>query len=199
MSLLNDFPQNQLSTEREQELLAQGDTEAIVMHSMVPAVKYCERRNSGLTRAEIISLCYVALSNAVKNFKPSRQRFFSYACVYLRSKIYAAQRDRESVRNSYKHETPIAEGKTPQPLEGDSVEPNLEDLHWRELWEKIEPIMRSKLSSKEITALELRFKAGLNCREVGERMGGLTRSRIQQIQKAAILKIRRALPEGLGI
>lgn len=203
-SFLNDFPQNQLSTEREQELLAQGDLETIVLHSMIPAIKYCERyRGCGFhparRRQELISICYAALSKAIKNFKPCRQRFFSYACVYLRSEVFKAWRDNAPVKDAYKHETPIPEDKYPEPLEGDSVEPDLSSIHWKELWGKIEPIIRSKLTSKEITVLELHFKAGLNYRKIGERMGGLSRSRIQQIQKAAISKIRRALPEGLGI
>lgn len=197
MNLLKDFPSEPLSPEKEQELLRNGDTEQIVMHAMVHAVKYCERRNNGLTRAEIVSICYDALSRAIKKFKPGRQRFFSYACVYLRSRTYAARRAQDSVRNAYKHETPIAEGKSPQPLEADSIEPELN--HYKELWAKIEPIIREKLSSREITVLEFHFKAGLNFRQIGERMGGLSRSRIQQIERAALAKIRTALPKGLEL
>lgn len=199
MNLLQDFPQEPLTPEREQELLAKGDTEQIVMHAMIPAVRYCERRMSGIRQAQVISICYDALSRAIKKFEPGRQRFFSYACVYLRSRMYAAQRAQDSVRNAYKHETPIDEGKTPQPLEADSVEPDLDSFHWRELWEKIEPLIRSKLTSREILVLELMFKARLNYRQIGERMGGMSRSRVQQIQKAAILKIRQALPKGLEL
>lgn len=197
MNLLAGFPQTPLDASQEQDLLAKGDRESIVMHAMVHAVKYCERRSSGLTRAEIISICYDALSRAIKKFKPGRQRFFSYACVYLRSRTYAARRAQDSVKNAYRHETPIADGKTPQPLEADSVEP--EFSHYKELWEKIEPIIREKLSSREITVLELRFKSGMNFRQIGERMGGLSGARIQQIERAALEKIRSALPKGLEL
>lgn len=197
MNLLADFPQQPLSVMEEQNALAKGDYENIVMHAMIHAVRYCERRNNGLTRAEIVSLCYAGLTNAVKNFKPGRQRFFSYACVYLRSKIFAAQRDRESVKNAYRHETPIADGKTPQPLEADSVDPDLDNFHWRELWEKIEPLIRG-LAPREKTVLELHYRFGLNFRMIGEKMG-LTRSRVHQIERAAILKLRKLLPEGLSL
>lgn len=198
MNLLADFPQAPLTPEREQEALAKGDHESIVLHAIVPAFKYAQQGCRGrLSPGELLSLCYVALTKAVKNFKPNQQRFLSYARPYLRGELASEWRRKDTVRNAAKHETELPKDKLPEPLEDNCVEPVFN--HWKEMWEKIEPIIRAKLTSRELLVLELNFKARLNYREIGERLGGLSRSRVQQIQQAAILKIRRALPEGLGI
>lgn len=198
MNLLEDFPQTALSAEREQELLAKGDLESIVMHAVVPAFKYCQQGCRGrLSTGELLSLCYLALTKAVKNYKPNQQRFLSYARPYLRGALAAEWRQKDPVRNAARHETPIADGKSPQPLEEAVVQPDLENLHWAELWEKVEPFIRG-LSRKEKTILESHYRFGLNFRMIGEKMG-LTRSRVHQIERSAILKLRKLLPEGLSL
>lgn len=200
MNLLADFPQTPLTPEREQELLTKGDREAIVLHAVVPAFKYAQQGCRGrLSPGELLSLCYVALTKAVKNYKPNQQRFLSYARPYIRGELASEWRKKDTVRNAAKHETELPKDRLPEPLEDNSVEPDLDSLHWKEMWSQIEPIIRAKLTSREILVLELMFKARLNYREIGERLGGLSRSRVQQIQQAAILKIRRSIPEGLTL
>lgn len=199
MNLLADFPQQPLSATEEQNALAKGDFESIVLHAVVPAFKYVQQGCRGrLLPGELLSLCYVALTKAVKNFKPNQKRFLSYARPYLRGELAAEWRKKDTVRNAAKHETELPKDKLPEPLEDNCVEPDLEGIHYKELWAKIEPMIQ-KLSRKEKMVLELHYKAGLNFRQIGERMGGLTRSRIQQIEAEAIGKLRHALPKGLGL
>lgn len=70
----------------------------LVMHSMAEAFLYaakCSRRQ--MTEGAIYSLCFQALSNAARNFRPGRVRFFCYAKVYVRRAIFDAWRQEDVV------------------------------------------------------------------------------------------------------
>lgn len=196
-SILKDLPQTPLTPEREQELLAAGDTETIVLHALLPAIRYVHRTSRFQIIAETLSLCYVALSKAVKNFRPNKGKFISYAIPYLRGAVCAEWRKKDVVRNASKHETPLEKDAYPPRLTSDTVEPDWGSIHWREIWAQVEPVIRT-LKPIEIRVLEYRYKFSLTLEETGEQIGR-TRERVRQIETEAMGKLRGALSNRLRL
>lgn len=195
-ALLKDLPQTPLTPEREQELFMAGDTEAVVLHALVPAVKYMENtrpRGAGRSAslAEKLSVCYAALSKSIKTFKPGMQNFLAYSKPFLRGEMSKHWRDKNVVRDAFRHEAPEAE-EFPKPVVPDYVEPAWEEIHWKELWGQVEPVIRATLSPVEIKVLEGRYKFSQTLEEVGEHIGK-SRERVRQIEAEALEKLRAAL------
>lgn len=191
-SILKDLPQTPLTPEREQELFLAGDTETIVLHALMPAIRYVNRMSRFQAIPETLSLCYAALSKAIKNFRPNKGKFVSYVIPYLRGEVCAEWRRKDAVRGSSKHETELEKDTYPKQLESDSVEPAFGEIHWRETWAQVEPLIREHLTALEIRVLEFRYKHSLTLQETGETIHK-SRERVRQIEAKALKKIRAAL------
>lgn len=193
-SLLKDFPQTPLDPAREQELLQAGDTEIIVMYTIARAFKYAQNARKGkanIAHAEILSICYSALSRSIKTFKPGMQDFLTYSKPFIRGEMCRHWRDQDVVKDAFRHEEPQAD-EFPKPISSDCVEFDWNGCHWKEMWEQVEPIIRETLSPVEIKVLELRYKFSRTLQDTGVEIGK-SRERVRQIEKAALEKLRAAL------
>lgn len=201
-ALLKDLPQIPLTPEREQELFAAGDLEAIVLHALVPAFNYAQNIGKGAParplHAEVLSICFAALSRSIKTFKPGMQSFLAYSKPFLRGEMCRYWCEKNVVRNAFRHEAPEEEDEFPKPIACEHVEPAWESIHWKELWAQVEPVMRKTLKPIEIRVLEYRYKFSMTLEETGEQIGR-TRARVKQIESEAMEKLRGALSNRLRL
>lgn len=200
-AVLKGLPTEPLSAEREQELFAAGDTETIVLHTLVQAVAYVgnarPRGPKSIPLSEVLSLCYAALSKSIRTFKPGMKSFLAYSKPFLRGELCRHYRDKNVVRDAFRHEKP-SQDEFPKPLACEHVEPAWESIHWKELWTHVEPVIRATLKPIEIRVLEYRYKFSLTLEETGEQIGR-TRARVKQIESEAMEKLRGALSSGLKL
>lgn len=193
IAVLKDFPQEALSPEREQELLSVGDTETLVLSTIVSAFQYLRSRNR-IHNDDLLSICYAALSRSVKQFKPGMQRFMTYSKPWLRGEVSRYWRELDPVKNAYKHEVPDEDLEVGPPPAEPTTELPFNNIHYAELWKLVEPHIRATLRPKEIKVLEFIYKAGMSLEDAGKQMG-LSRSRIYQIHHAALGKLRVVIPK----
>ena len=219
LSAIRDFPAIGTLTPQEEESLVQsGDQEQLVLRYMREAFIYGFRvSRGGLEEGEIVSACYLALRDAARNFRPEKctkaysgdfllkGRFFSYAKVYIRGRVIAEFRAKDVVRrvrnsdsldDSYgrrqvrNRSDECADTDFYGPLETDFQEPDLE--HAKEEVESMQPIIDRVLNEKEKMILQLRYKGGLNFRQIGALLG-VSRSNMQNEHRNALKKIRNEL------
>lgn len=195
-SLLKDLPQTPISAEYEQALFLTGSTEKLILHTLVQAIKYmgnarrCNPVNISL--AEKLSLCYAALSKSVRTFKPGMKSFLAYSKPFLRGEMCKHWRDKNVVRDSYRHEKPADENFPKPIIEAASSDPAWEEIHYKELWAQVEPVIRKALTPTEIKVLEFRYKFSFTLEATGEEIGK-SRERVRQIEAKALQKLRAAL------
>lgn len=192
-AVLKGLPTEPLSAEREQELFAAGDTEKLLLHTVVPAFKYAQNARKGkvnISHAELLSICYGALSKSLKTFRPGMQSYLAYSKPFIRGAMCSHWRDQNVVRDAFRHEAPEGD-EFPKPLAAEHVEPSFEEIHWREQWAYVEPFIR-QLAPIEIKVLELRFKFSYTLEAAGREIGK-SRERARQIEAAALHKLRAAL------
>lgn len=205
MNILAGLPEKALTPETEQNyiILATADgciysdreraRETIVLHSIRCSFDYAKRLSRGkLPDDEILSLVYTALSKSILNFKPGSQNFLNYSKAYLRGEISAVWRAKDVVRNAYRHEQPMESNEIPEPLEPDSVGPEFNNIHWRELWHELEPILREKLSKRQLLILEQHYRFGKSFQAVGDELG-ITREAVRASHSKSLRKIRNEL------
>lgn len=193
-SVLQGLPTDPLSAAQEQELFLSGDTESVVLHALVPAFHYAQNTRKGkvnIPHSELLSICYAALSRSIKTFRPGMQAFLAYSKPFLRGELCKHWRDKNPVRDSFRHETPT-DDEFPKPLADEHVEPAWEAIHWAELWQEVEPVIRKTLTPIEIRVLEFRYKLSLTLEETGEHIGK-SRERVRQIEAGALQKLRAVL------
>lgn len=193
-SILAGLPTELLSPEREQELFAAGDSETLVLHTLVQAVKYVgnakPRGPKSVPLAEVLSLCYAALSKSIKTFRPGMKSFLAYSKPFLRGELCRHWRDKNVVKDAFRHEKP-SQDEFPKPLASEHVEPAWDAIHWAETWKTVEPLIR-ELAPIEIKVLELRYRFSLTLEAAGEEIGK-SRERVRQIEASALKKLRAAL------
>ncbi len=209
--ILRGLPQDKMTAEAEVAAWKAGDKDALVLGHMKEAFLYARRCCRELLPAdEIYSLCYKALAHAVKNFKPApgRPRFFGYAKVYLRGEISREWKRKDVVKNSSSHaELLQSEADTDDcPHDHDSVHfkpsfkagfsdsqlPEWSAILTRDLIEKLEPIIKDKLTNQEQTVLAMHYSQDLNFSEIGALLG-VSRSASQSTHGTALKKLRCAL------
>lgn len=198
-AVLKGLPTELLTPEREQELFAAGDTETLLLHTIVPAFKYAQNARKGkasITAAEILSSVYSALSKSIRTFRSGRKSFLVYSKPFLRGEICKFYRDKNVVRDSFRHEAP-EQDEFPKPLTSEHVEADFETIHWRELWEQIQPLIGRVLTALEIRVLEFRYKFCFTLAETGKRIDK-SRERVRQIEANALQKLRVSLPKELN-
>lgn len=184
-----------MTLDEEQVLIRIGTEKAkteLVMRSLMEAIFYGRKVSKGtMTDEELLSLSFVALTQAAKNFKPGKQRFFTYGKVYCRSQIFKAMRGLDLVKNAYLHETPVEDCVDDKAEEG-THEPEFDLIHLKEIWKEIEPIMDECFSEQERAVLTMRYSSGYCFREIG-RLLGVSGSAADGAHARALKKLRRAL------
>ena len=216
MNLLDSLPDKTLSLPEESRLCKtpEGRTD-LVLHSMREAFFYGKGVSRGkLPDDEIFSLCYTALTNAVKNYNPSKNRrfaksrFFGYAKPYIRGEVYRTW-GRSSVVTNGKcisfhdgtdevgefqgenNKTRMVSNVIPAT---DFVEPDFDRIDIKERWELIAPLIVRVLSDTEKMIVDLHYRGGFNFQELGKLLE-ISRSAIQNSHSRALKKIRVALFE----
>lgn len=197
MNPLSEIPVNPMTLAEEQKLASAGTEQVkleLVMRSLHEAIIYGRRVSKGtLQDEELLSLAYIALTQAAKNFKSGKQRFFTYAKVYCRSGIFKAMRGLDVVKDAYKHELPPEEcGPEDERIEPDFHEPEFDTINLKEIWQQIEPIMDKCFSEQERAVLTMRYSSGYCFREIG-RLMGVSGSAAEGAHSRALNKLRRAL------
>lgn len=195
MNPFNAIPVNPLTPSDEQFLCIENTDDAraeLVMRAMREAEAYTRKVSKGqIPDDELFSICYEALTRAVKNFKPGRQRFFPYAKAYCRGCVWKAWRSRDVVKNSYEHreETP---SDSPTVLVPDTVQFGFSGIHIKELWSQLEPVMDKCFSEQERAVLTMRYSSGYCFREIGKLLG-VSGNAAEGAHSRALKKLRRAL------
>lgn len=197
MNPFSEIPNNPMTLPEEQKLACAGTDEAkteLVMRSLYEAVLYGRRVSKDTLRdEELLSLAYVALTQAAKNFKSGKQRFFTYAKVYCRGQIFKAMRGLDVVKNAYLHEAPPEDcGPEDERIEPDFHEPEFDSINLKEIWSQVEPIMDKCFSEQERAVLTMRYSSGYCFREIG-RLLGVSGSAAEGAHSRALKKLRRAL------
>ncbi len=208
--ILRGLPTEKMTKEAEDAAVAAGDHDTLVLGHMKSAFLYARRCcREMLPVEEIYSLCYKALDHAVKNFKPApgRPRFFGYAKVYIRGEISREWKRKDVVKNSSSNAETLqteTDGEDfsdhdsvhykPAFVAGysDSQDPDWTGILTRDLIDKLEPIIKEKLTNQEQTVLALHYSQDLNFSEIGTLLG-VSRSASQSTHGTALKKLRCAL------
>lgn len=197
--LMNFLPPIDLVAERK--LIDSGTKNALdklALHNLQEAVIYvrhCSRGSIG--QEEIISLCWIALRQAAKNYchhKSKGIRFFSFSKPYLRGQISVERKRKLVVRNS---EHKALDETNDNALVETTVEPDYSNIESAELSACLIPAMFLVLNVRERAILILRYQSGFSFTEIGERIG-FSRQSIQKVHAAALCKLRGALQEKKG-
>lgn len=183
-----------ISSDAERKLIDRGTKnvlDKLALCNLQEAVIYARHCSRGIfSDGELVSLCWVALRQAAKNYRHHKSRgirFFAFAKPYVRGQINAERKRNRVVRNA-EHES----------LDGaadcDTVEPNFSNIEASELLAGLKPAIFSELNDRERAILILRYQSGFSFTEIGERIG-FSRQSIQKCHAAALLKLRGALQE----
>jgi RNA polymerase sigma factor (sigma-70 family) len=214
-NVLEGFPTEKLTPEREQELATNKSDEGVaelILHNMPEAFIYaraCSQRM--LPDREVLSLCYTALSNAARNFKPGFQRFFPYAKAFVRGQINREWEKKDVVRNTGGQvsldalpgveaaglvgRTDFSDScqfKAPIHDVPEHESPETENIFTREMMDIIRPIIARKLSRQKQLILEMAYFQDLNFQEIANLLG-VSRAAIQASHVSAIAKLRKGL------
>lgn len=209
--LLRGLPTKTFSPEEEKSLIEIKAYNEIAMHNMREAFYYALFCAKTLPPDEVYSLCWKALSAAVRNFKPGRSaRFFAFAKPYIRGEIYRTFKRFKVVTHgeteqlypdsvidpcddqsyTFVNNCDVSESqKSFQKM--DKVEPDFDAIMARDEWNRLKSVL-SELKEKERMVLQLFYQSGLNFRQIGDLLN-VSRSDIQATHANALRKIRCAL------
>lgn len=210
MNPLDPFPLK--LSKPEENKLAQGsqkDLDKLVLHSMREAVAYARHISKGhIEDGELISICYDVLNRGAKRWKTGWARFFAFCKPGIRGYVHRSWRSKNVVKgvgsenmvppdtsNPSGHHVDLTgpwddtEEITP---EHEIDNPRFEDIHTRERWEQMKPLVERICTEREKAVLNLTYFSGRNFQEIAE-MLDLTRSAIQRTHRVALRKIRVAL------
>lgn len=162
---------------------------------------------------ELISLCYRALVECAKNYKPNCQRFFAYSKINLRGHIYRYWKNQDVVKNSSIHEVEPEQydilKQDPLEYEHDDranafegnpgmvtgveesrVDPDFDGIHFRERLALVKKVIAEKLTAQEQMIIELTYNGGYNFEKIGQMLEPkVSRSAVQQTCAHAIKKV----------
>lgn len=211
--LLEPYPKEKMTAERE---LAAAKTfrrfksgsrkqaafEEIVLGHMRDAFFYAYRCCRGaLPFPLIVSLCYEALSRAIVNFDPARQRFFAYAKIFIRGAVFKTWKSQDVVSGSSQHEEeedPLRRmtngDDAPPPHEGEVTEPDWKKILTHDRMALVQPLLDDPdlLTEHEREILILRFAKDMTFVEIAKKFS-TTRSAAQGCASVALRKLRNAL------
>lgn len=166
----------------------------LVMTNMRGAVEYMSRICRGAKcREELVSLCYQALSRAVRNFAAQESSFLHYSKSYLRGEVSRAWDRQQVVRNAshgcfveFSEDVLIQQRGTDffDELDFQAIETREEDLPLRRCLKRLSPYERQ--------VLRLHYHSNMTFQDIGTMMK-VGRSAVQATHSKAILKMRRFL------
>ncbi len=198
--LLDPFPPVGTLSQKDEQRYARSsnpDSKAKIVNAyMREAFVYAHRCSYGKIKdCELLSVCYHALVESAKIFRPGKTRFFPYAKANIRGNIYEHWRSEEIV-----HHAPVV------PLEHDVMEPEcgrvkelttdfeFDRIDMEERLVEIKEISKQKLSVQEAMVLELSYIGGYSFAFIGTMLKPkVTREAVRVAHWRAIQKIRAEL------
>ena len=112
--LLTGLPQINSISQAEEQLLAKSrdgdDKTKLVLGHMREAFFYARQCcRAQISERELYSICYKALVECARNYKPNWQRFFAYSKPNIRGNISRHWKSLDVVRNASMHESEMTE------------------------------------------------------------------------------------------
>lgn len=137
---------------------------------------------------DVYDLCYSALCEAAKNFRPKHgTRFMAYAKAFIRGHISRMWKTKDTVRNASMHETGEA---GLEELPEQSIDPEFEQIDIRERMALVQPLI-NRLTEQERIIIDLHFRAGYSFCHIGKLLAPrISRSAVQQTAAHALSKLR---------
>jgi RNA polymerase sigma factor (sigma-70 family) len=217
--LLTGLPPINSISKSEEQTLAQSKSEedksALVLGHMREAFFYARQCcRAQISEREIYSICYKALCESVRLYKPDWQRFFAYAKPNIRGNISRYWKSLDVVRNASIHETDLNDhalmeemldekaksqndhsgadaGHEVRSLTIDYVEPDFEGIDFRERLALVKKAIDDKLNEQEKMVIELSCTGGYNFEQIGQLLEPrVSRSAVQQTHERAVKKLR---------
>lgn len=206
--VLRGLPEDKLDKALEDVLAVEATDESrekLVMHNMREAFFYGRHVSyNALEDDEVFSAVYLALMQAVKNYKPNMKksiRFFGYAKPYIRGVVYKELKTRFRVVKNSKHESiqifandnymtdDEAEGGVRQASIFGSVQPEYDQIDTNERITLVRSAMKRVLSEHERMVVELCYFGRFDFRAIA-RMLGVTRSAVFNSHLRAMKKVK---------
>lgn len=187
--LLDSFSDRSLSREDEIRFSTENKFDELVERTMRYAVNLGHQIARGrLSEGDLISVVYVALTAAARNYDPARQRFSTFAKAHIR---FAVFKEIISRRSAIPEDPEIIldfDGK-PIPKELEYVSPDVDGIDCRDRWALLEgAIAKLSLHDQEILSLSREGHSGA---EIGRRVN-LSRSAIQRRLTRILKSLSRA-------
>lgn len=214
--LLNGIPKDKLTVPDEDKLAREATEESLaklVLHNVREAFVYARHVcRAKLSDEEVLSAAYLALTQAVQNYKPGTKpgiRFFAYAKPYVRGVIFREWKSRDVVKNAKHESLDVPAQPCPQwPLfsteeaildpdmkyecePAGHCEPDFASIALHEKLDVLKPLIRSALSEHERMVVELAYFGHFNFEDIGRKLG-VTGAAIQNTHTRAIRKLRDA-------
>lgn len=219
--LLNGIPKEKLPVSDEDKLAREATEEShskLVLYNIREAFLYARYVcRAKLHDEEVLSAAYLALTQAVQNYKPGTKagiRFFAYAKPYVRGVIFREWKSRDVVKNA-KHESldvPLRDsvrwGRSVEPDQHDGpwtfsdvykheleptghCDPDFESIALHEKMDVLKPLIKTALSEHERMVIELAYFGNFNFEDIGRKLG-VTGAAVQNTHTRAIRKLRDA-------
>ncbi len=207
--ILDGLPEEKLLSTKQENALAKRGTPAahkkLVLHNMREAVKYTKRVCNGqIPDAELLSLCYVAMMNAARRFKPNWARFFAFSKAHLRGAVKEHFNSLKVVKQGFVisreelHSTICRrdaddgdEHRDVEAVTGEIADPDFKSIKLREQWAVVEPLLHC-LSERETMIINLHYKSGFALADIGAKLG-VTCEAVRHTLSNALRKIRNKL------
>jgi len=145
---------------------------------------------------EMFLECQIKLCQAATRFDPSKGFTFStYATYWVRAGISWFWRQRYAQKRKAKVQSLnyTYQGEERQTDPEDTREPNtVRKIEVQELKNKC----RKLLDPREWQILVWRYEEGMILEEVGQKLGGISRERVRQLEEPTIEKLNRRFPQG---
>jgi RNA polymerase sigma factor (sigma-70 family) len=207
--VFDGLPEEKLTTAQENALSKRGTPAAhnkLVMHNMREAIKYTKRVCGGaISDDQLLSVCYGAMLNAARRFKPNWARFFAFSKAHLRGAVkehFNSLRvmkkgfviSREELAKVFSHcdpDGPSSDNQDVEVLTGEIADPDFKTVKLREQWALVSPMLKL-LSAREAMVIDLHYKSGFTLTDIGKKLG-VTCEAIRHIHGSALKKIRNKL------
>lgn len=207
---LDGIPEEKLTPDEEFRLaqsINPEDKQKLVMHNLREAFFYATGcyQSKSLSPGEVLSVCFEALSRAVRPFKPGSTRFFAYAKQEIRGALSKSRKAQFSIPEECLDTAPEDTDEDP---EDDpevfprlkkiaarniaSIEPEFSAICLRDEWESLRPILKQALSKKEQAVLELYYTGQLDFKQIAELLD-VSMSYIQHLKQRALVRLRNEL------
>lgn len=174
---------------------AQAKDEFFRLYLLFAAKEGRRIARGNLPENDIVSASNFALVKAFERFDCERpNRFFNYLRPFIRGEVAALWRgDRHSARGL------AADDDREQPESEPSEEPKLEEADERRFLLRVMEKCKDKLKTDEIFVLEHYYCVNeMTFEQIGELLN-LSRSRVQQLHKSALAKLRKDMGHELEV